>query len=195
MSLHDLGKTTLETYLLQHHIWLTSNAKTLLTITPGNPWINFALATMLFFTVSKELYRVTMSLRGMIMPDDKNITFLNCIGTGVVLLIVYIVASLLHALSPTVLEVVLACLGLMLVAMVVIGRFTKVSENLLYQQSSGRAMVLVGIALAAGTVLQLVLNASSEAITTGVSLSTVPYIGNTAACLDSVSSGSWVKGK
>ena len=63
MSLHDLGKTTLETYLLQHHIWLTSNAKTLLTIVPGHPWINFALATMLFFTVSKELYRITMSLR------------------------------------------------------------------------------------------------------------------------------------
>jgi hypothetical protein len=63
MSLHDLGKTTLETYLLQHHIWLTSNAKTLLTIVPGNPFINFALATVLFFTVSKELYRLTMSLR------------------------------------------------------------------------------------------------------------------------------------
>lgn len=63
MSMHDLGKTTLETYLLQHHIWLTSNAKTLLTIVPNNPWINFALATMLFFFVSKELYRLTMSLR------------------------------------------------------------------------------------------------------------------------------------
>lgn len=63
MSMHDLGKTTLETYLLQHHIWLTSNAKTLLTIVPGHPWINFALATLLFFFVSKELYRLTMSLR------------------------------------------------------------------------------------------------------------------------------------
>lgn len=67
MSLHDLGKTTLETYLLQHHIWLTSNAKTLLTITPGHPWINFALATILFFLVSKELYRITMSLRCIFM--------------------------------------------------------------------------------------------------------------------------------
>jgi len=63
MSLHDLGKTTLETYLLQHHVWLTSNAKTLLTIVPGHPWINFALATILFFFMSKELYRLTMSLR------------------------------------------------------------------------------------------------------------------------------------
>lgn len=63
MSLHDLGKTTLETYLLQHHIWLTSNAKTLLTIVSDSPWINFALASLLFLVVSKELYRVTMSLR------------------------------------------------------------------------------------------------------------------------------------
>jgi hypothetical protein len=63
MSLHELGKTTLETYLLQHHIWLTSNAKTLWTITPDHPWINFALATIIFFLVSKELYRLTMSLR------------------------------------------------------------------------------------------------------------------------------------
>ena len=43
MSLHDLGKTTLETYLLQHHIWLTSTAKTLLTIAPDWPKLNFFL--------------------------------------------------------------------------------------------------------------------------------------------------------
>jgi hypothetical protein len=31
------------------------DAKTLLTIAPGHPWINFALAAaMLFFTVSKD---------------------------------------------------------------------------------------------------------------------------------------------
>ena len=63
MSLHTLGKTTLETYLLQHHVWLTSNAKTLLTIVPDSPYINFTLASMFFFVLSRELYGLTMSLR------------------------------------------------------------------------------------------------------------------------------------
>lgn len=63
MSFHDLGKTTLETYLLQHHVWLTSNAKTLLTLVPGHPWVNFAITTVMFFLLAKELYRLTMTLR------------------------------------------------------------------------------------------------------------------------------------
>ena len=36
-ALHEIGKTTLETYLLQHHIWLTSNAKSLLIFFPSWP--------------------------------------------------------------------------------------------------------------------------------------------------------------
>lgn len=39
-TLHDLGKITLESYLMQHHIWLTSNAKTLLVLLPGYPKVN-----------------------------------------------------------------------------------------------------------------------------------------------------------
>merc|ERR1719230_621254 len=77
MSLHTLGKTTLETYLLQHHLWLTSNAKTLLTIVPGNPWLNFAFASIIFVILSKELYRMTMNLRGMMLPDDGKIAIQN----------------------------------------------------------------------------------------------------------------------
>eukprot|EP01038_Epipyxis_sp_PR26KG_P006823 gene6823-9341_t len=92
MSFHDLGKTTLETYLLQHHIWLTSNAKTLLTIVPNSPLINFALATILFFVTSKELYRLTMSLRGMILPDDKNIAWTNTIGMSIILTGLYVIS-------------------------------------------------------------------------------------------------------
>lgn len=76
------GKTTLETYLLQHHIWLTSNAKTLLTIVPGHPWINFALASILFVLVSKELYRITMSLR--YVRSLCGYYFVSCFGWAVV---------------------------------------------------------------------------------------------------------------
>eukprot|EP00597_Dinobryon_sp_UTEXLB2267_P008814 CAMPEP_0170084900 /NCGR_PEP_ID=MMETSP0019_2-20121128/19944_1 /TAXON_ID=98059 /ORGANISM="Dinobryon sp., Strain UTEXLB2267" /LENGTH=942 /DNA_ID=CAMNT_0010301145 /DNA_START=80 /DNA_END=2908 /DNA_ORIENTATION=+ len=195
MSFHDLGKTTLETYLLQHHIWLTSNAKTLLNITPGNPWINFALATILFFTVSKELYRLTMSLRGMIMPEDKNVTFTNCIGLGVILLAAYTIALFLHSLSPTLLEIFLACLGLMLVSMLAINRLTKLAENGLYQLWSTRALVFVGFTFAGGIVMQLILNASNGSNGAVVTTSTTPYIGNTPQCLESISSGHWVKEK
>jgi hypothetical protein len=79
MFLHAIGKTTLETYLLQHHVWLTSNAKTTLVLVPGYPWVNFALTSLLFVVLAKILYRMTMNLRGMLLPDDKDITLRNII--------------------------------------------------------------------------------------------------------------------
>jgi hypothetical protein len=70
-SLHELGKVTLETYLLQHHLWLSSNAKTLLRLIPQEDWraCNMLVTTALYFVCSRELYRLTMSLRGMMLPD------------------------------------------------------------------------------------------------------------------------------
>ena len=68
--LHQIGKTTLETYLMQHHIWLTSNAKSLLTLVPGWPKCNFLVVTIIYFFISRRLYRITLFLRGMLMPDD-----------------------------------------------------------------------------------------------------------------------------
>ena len=68
--LHQIGKTTLETYLMQHHIWLTSNAKSLLTLIPGWPKVNFLVVSIGYFFLSRRLYRITLFLRGMLMPDD-----------------------------------------------------------------------------------------------------------------------------
>jgi hypothetical protein len=64
-------QVTLETYLLQHHIWLTSNAKTLLRLIPQEDWraCNMLVTTCVYFVCSRELYRLTMSLRGMLLPD------------------------------------------------------------------------------------------------------------------------------
>ena len=58
-------------------------------------------ATVLFFVVSKELYRITMSLRGMVMPDDKNITWKNSLGLAGVLAVSYLSALILHTFSGT----------------------------------------------------------------------------------------------
>lgn len=86
-SLHELGKITLESYLMQHHVWLTSNAKTLLMLVPGYPKINLLVCTVLFMAISQSMFRLTMSLRGMILPDDKIRCLLGAaITLGVVLL-------------------------------------------------------------------------------------------------------------
>lgn len=75
--LHRIGKTTLETYLMQHHIWLTSNAKLLLTLIPGWPKVNMLLVTILYFLISRRLYDLTLYLRGIILPNNKKQCFQN----------------------------------------------------------------------------------------------------------------------
>jgi len=132
MSMHVLGKTTLETYLLQHHIWLTSNAKTLLTIVPNYPWINFCFATLLFFYCSKELYRLTMSLRGMILADPigkENSTAVarnNIIGSIFIVSFCFFVAYILqhHMVLCGLFSVFTVCLGLAALTLFAIGRYS-----------------------------------------------------------------------
>ncbi len=68
--LNEIGRTTLETYLMQHHIWLTSNAKTVLVLIPGWPKVNLLVVTCIYFTLSRKLYRLTLLLRGMLLPND-----------------------------------------------------------------------------------------------------------------------------
>ena len=64
------GKITLETYLLQHHVLLTSNAKTLLVLIPGFPTCNLLLVTSIYLLCALKLYRLTLHLRAMAIPDD-----------------------------------------------------------------------------------------------------------------------------
>ena len=75
--LRQLGKSTLETYLMQHHIWMTSNAKTLLTFVPGYPKVNFLVVTLLYVFLSRSLFRLTMVLRCMLLPNDLRICMVN----------------------------------------------------------------------------------------------------------------------
>lgn len=83
--LHQIGKTTLETYLMQHHIWLTSDAKSLLTLIPGWPMMNFLLVSIIYVVLSRKLYQLTLFLRGMVLPNDRYSCIRNLVGlTGVI---------------------------------------------------------------------------------------------------------------
>jgi N-acetylneuraminate 9-O-acetyltransferase len=92
--LHRIGKTTLETYLMQHHIWLTSNAKSLLTLIPGWPKVNMLLVTILYYLISRRLYDLTLYLRGIILPNDKIKCFQNLGGLICVVVSFYSLASM-----------------------------------------------------------------------------------------------------
>jgi N-acetylneuraminate 9-O-acetyltransferase len=110
--LHQIGKTTLETYLMQHHIWLTSNAKSLLVIVPGWPKVNFLLVTILYVAASRRLYSLTLFLRGMLLPDDTYLCLRNLAGMACTLTFCVAVAFVLQLMQ---------CLNLVTVAMVSIG--------------------------------------------------------------------------
>lgn len=89
--LHQIGKTTLETYLMQHHIWLTSDAKSLLILIPGWPKMNFLVVSLVYVFFSRRLYQLTLFLRGMLLPNDqtacvKNMLYLGGALAGSVLL-------------------------------------------------------------------------------------------------------------
>jgi hypothetical protein len=72
---------------LQHHLWLTSNAKTLLCLIPNREWraVNMLVTTTVYFLASRELYRLTMSLRGMLLPDDLGACLRNLAGLAAAL--------------------------------------------------------------------------------------------------------------
>jgi len=83
--LAEMGKTTLETYLMQHHIWLTSNAKTLLILVPGYPLINMFATTMIYVLVARTLYRLTLNLRALLIPNDtkESFRFIGIMSTAI----------------------------------------------------------------------------------------------------------------
>ncbi|CAM9317992.1 unnamed protein product [Scytosiphon promiscuus] len=118
--LHSLGKITLETYLMQHHIWLTSNAKTLLVVVPGHPKLNMVVVTVTYVLVSRELYRLTMSLRGMCLPDNLSACLKNLAGIATAVAAAAAVAKclLIAGAGPTGCACVIGAIGFLLVFVV-----------------------------------------------------------------------------
>lgn len=130
--LHQIGKTTLETYLMQHHIWLTSNAKSLLTLIPGWPKMNFLVVTIVYFYTSRRLYTLTLFLRGMVLPDNRNVCIRNVVAMAAVLGSFLGIATLLEYLDLLNLYAVAVCsvgLGMLLYQVVLYQTWSNVSDE------------------------------------------------------------------
>mmetsp|Transcript_54638 Transcript_54638/g.70250 ORF Transcript_54638/g.70250 Transcript_54638/m.70250 type:complete len:694 (+) Transcript_54638:39-2120(+) len=156
-ALHELGKVTLETYLLQHHLWLSSNAKSLLRLIPFEEWraCNMLVTTTVYFFASRELYRLTMSLRGMILPDS---SAKDCIRNLIVfcgtLILSWGIGALLNHMVETQAEAAPLIFGLSLAFGTVLFIAIKMQHNGAQQKSSQFAVVFtIGLSFVAYAVL------------------------------------------
>ena len=120
--LHNIGKTTLETYLMQHHIWLTSNSKTILVFLPGWPRVNLAVVTYLYIMVSRKLHDLTLLLRVILLPNDTRACMNSLFCLAFAIAACYCAVFLLEAMDminlPTVGVLTIVCGALLYQAVI-----------------------------------------------------------------------------
>jgi len=111
--LTKMGKITLETYLMQHHIWLTTNAKSLLVFIPNSPLCNFFFVSLLYLLISHRLFRLTVGLRAMLIPPDTNAAQILLAAMVTTLSSIYGVAKIVCTVNggPAVVILVTAAIG------------------------------------------------------------------------------------
>ena len=76
-----LGKYTLETYILQFHVWMRTTGvngspKHLLEWVPGYFFVNFAITSAAYILLSVRLSKITMTLRdALIVKDERTLAY------------------------------------------------------------------------------------------------------------------------
>jgi len=69
------GKITLETYILQFHVWMKTTGingspKYLMVWFPGYYWTNFVIVTAVYIFLSYRVFIITAALRDVVIPKE-----------------------------------------------------------------------------------------------------------------------------
>jgi hypothetical protein len=64
-----MGKITLETYLLQFHVWLTDDAKTVLVVFESLPTVNFIFVSAVYIICSYAIFHATSNIIEFVLPN------------------------------------------------------------------------------------------------------------------------------
>jgi len=88
------GKITLETYILQFHIWMKTTGingspKYLMVWLPGWFYTNFLLTSVVFVFVSYRIFKLTVTLRDACIPRDDSKMLLNGLSAVAGILALY----------------------------------------------------------------------------------------------------------
>jgi hypothetical protein len=130
----------------------------------------------------------------MVLPDDKNIAWSNMLWVAILVGFLTVLANVMYSFNPTIPEIIIACEGLCVVCLLVIGRYTNnMIEHNHFQQYAGKFMKWMGILFGASLLLQLLYGASEPAsvkVVNSHSMGAI-YRGNSRECMDAVAHGHW----
>jgi len=117
--LAEFGRLSLETYLMQHHMLMTSNAKTLLLLVPEYPRLNMLVTSILFIFVSGRMKRLTEVLAELCIPSDWKGALIN-LGVLLGLIGSLSVAGLFISLAPAIFQPALGLVLVIVLAMAIL---------------------------------------------------------------------------